>query len=75
MANIKKVVISTFQFSVVVKGIEKKLTEYGYQVTTVKDEPEKILEIITACTRFRDEDLFKCKGHRLGEDGSIGIHP
>lgn len=44
MAGIKKVVIYTFQFSVVVKGIEKKITELGFQVNTLKDDINKIFE-------------------------------
>lgn len=43
--NVKNIVIVMYKYSVVVKGIERKLTECGYNVTIVAGEFEKIKEV------------------------------
>ena len=40
--NDTKVVIILFQYSVVAKGIEKKLADVGFDVTTIVDDLEKV---------------------------------
>ena len=42
MGEMKKITIVSFQSSVVVKGIEKKLSEWGYQITSVTEKFEEI---------------------------------
>lgn len=43
--NVKNIVIVMYKYSVVVKGIERKLAECGYNVTIVAGEFEKIKEV------------------------------
>lgn len=52
MNESKKIVILLYQFSVVVKGIERKLVELGYHVEILTEEFNKIEEAV------RDTDLF-----------------
>ena len=48
----KKIATVSFQSSVVVKGIEKKLSEWGYQVTSVTEKFEEIQNLA------RETELF-----------------
>ena len=52
MNESKKIVILLYQFSVVVKGIERKLVELGYNVEIITEDFGKIEEEVT------DTDLF-----------------
>ena len=52
MNESKKIVILLYQFSVVVKGIERKLVELGYHVDILTEEFDKLEEAV------RDADLF-----------------
>ena len=48
MIKLDKVVIVACQFSVIVKGIEKHLTEMGYKVKTIKNEIEAVTAELNA---------------------------
>ena len=52
MNESKKIVILLYQFSVVVKGIERKLVELGYNVEIITEDFGKIEEAV------QDTDLY-----------------
>lgn len=52
MSEMKKIATVSFQSSVVVKGIEKKLSEWGYQVTSVIEKFDEIKSLA------REMELF-----------------
>ena len=52
MSEMKKIATVSFQSSVVVKGIEKKLSEWGYQITSVTEKFEEIQNLA------REMELF-----------------
>ncbi len=51
-ADIKEVAIIMFQYSVIVKGIERKLTDMGYKVTTVTDQLEDRVRLLAGHTHL-----------------------
>jgi len=62
----QEIVILMFQFSVVVKGIERKLAEMGYQVNTITENP---LEAVSNYTGSASVFLFYLPGD-ICDDGA-----